>query len=419
MPMLNRHDSLDVITVFCLTLLISAFLLDSPSAIFNGLIDIIKSPDILLTDYIAVGGIGAAFVNAATMGFINILLLKKFKSQITGLSIAALLTVIGFAFIGKNIFNFWPIYIGGYLYTKIKKISFDSILLQLMFATTLSPIVSEMMFGSYLRLPFGIILGISLGVLIGLIIVPISNSIFKAHDGYTLYNVGLSGGILGTMIFSILKSFNLVIEAQDILSYEYHNFLYAFTFILCIILILYGFFFKQGSIQEYKVLLKRTGQSPSDFLNDYELGTSYINMGIMGIVSLTFVIYAKGTINGPIIAGIFTVVGFAAFGKHPFNVVPILMGVSLASFLKVWEMSSTIVIMGGLFGTTLAPISGEFGVFAGFLAGFLHLSMVMNIGVIHGGTNLYNNGFAGGIVSIILVPILRDLFLKRKYENTE
>jgi len=31
--------------------------------------------------------------------------------------------------------------------------------------------------------------------------------------------------------------------------------------------------------------------------------------------------------------------------------------------------------------------------------------MVMNVGVVHGGANLYNNGFAGGLVASILVPV--------------
>ena len=42
----------------------------------------------------------------------------------------------------------------------------------------------------------------------------------------------------------------------------------------------------------------------------------------------------------------------------------------------------------------------------GIVAGFLHLSTAMNVGVIHGGTNLYNNEFAGGLVSIIMVSVL-------------
>jgi len=30
----------------------------------------------------------------------------------------------------------------------------------------------------------------------------------------------------------------------------------------------------------------------------------------------------------------------------------------------------------------------------------------MNVGVLHGGVNLYNNGFSGGFVAAFLVPII-------------
>jgi len=40
------------------------------------------------------------------------------------------------------------------------------------------------------------------------------------------------------------------------------------------------------------------------------------------------------------------------------------------------------------------------------LAGVLHLAVVTNIGIIHGGINLYNNGFSGGLVAGFLVPIV-------------
>jgi hypothetical protein len=35
----------------------------------------------------------------------------------------------------------------------------------------------------------------------------------------------------------------------------------------------------------------------------------------------------------------------------------------------------------------------------------------MNVGYLHGGVNLYNNGFAGGIVASIFVPVI-DAFKK-------
>ncbi|WP_125006269.1 DUF1576 domain-containing protein [Clostridium tagluense] len=31
---------------------------------------------------------------------------------------------------------------------------------------------------------------------------------------------------------------------------------------------------------------------------------------------------------------------------------------------------------------------------------------MMNLAYLHGGLNLYNNGFAGGMVCIILIPII-------------
>lgn len=59
-----------------------------------------------------------------------------------------------------------------------------------------------------------------------------------------------------------------------------------------------------------------------------------------------------------------------------------------------------------LFGSTLAPISGYFGAIPGLVAGFIHVSMSLNISYLHGGMNLYNNGFSGGFIAAALVPLL-------------
>jgi len=128
-------------------------------------------------------------------------------------------------------------------------------------------------------------------------------------------------------------------------------------------------------------------------------------MGIMGLIGIAYIIISKGVINGPIVGGLLTVVGFAAFGKHPKNSLPIMIGVFIASLTNKWEISSTVVIISALFGTTLAPIAGQHGWFKGILTGFIHLAIVTNVGSLHGGINLYNNGFSGGIVATVLVPI--------------
>ena len=84
------------------------------------------------------------------------------------------------------------------------------------------------------------------------------------------------------------------------------------------------------------------------------------------------------------------------------------------------------VAISGLFGTALAPISGVFGPVAGIIAGWLHLAVVQNVGLVHGGLNLYNNGFSAGIVAGFLLPIFnmitdnnnqRKMNIQKKHMN--
>ena len=62
-----------------------------------------------------------------------------------------------------------------------------------------------------------------------------------------------------------------------------------------------------------------------------------------------------------------------------------------------------------LAGAKLAPIAGQFGWGWGMLAGAIHASVVLNTGFLHGGLNLYNNGFSAGLVCIVLVPLIESL----------
>ena len=59
--------------------------------------------------------------------------------------------------------------------------------------------------------------------------------------------------------------------------------------------------------------------------------------------------------------------------------------------------------------TGLAPIAGQFGVFWGFLAGFMHMTIVQHTAFLHGGMNLYNNGFAAGLTCVLMLPIIQAL----------
>jgi hypothetical protein len=52
------------------------------------------------------------------------------------------------------------------------------------------------------------------------------------------------------------------------------------------------------------------------------------------------------------------------------------------------------------------------------LAGALHMTLTVNIVDLHGGMNLYNNGFSGGLVAATLFPLLNSIVTNKK-ENDD
>jgi hypothetical protein len=118
-------------------------------------------------------------------------------------------------------------------------------------------------------------------------------------------------------------------------------------------------------------------------------------------------------LNGPVIGAIFTVSGFSSFGNHPKNSLPIMLGAILGYLLSGRSLSATGAMMTVIFSTTLAPIAGHYGFLAGILAGLMHMAITPNTSYLHGGLNLYNNGFAGGFVAAVLAPLLQAYTKKR------
>lgn len=380
--------------------------------VINGFVKILFSPTILITDFVEVGGIGATFINVGAIAVFNLALIRYYKLRISGVIIAAFFTVIGFSFFGKNLFNIMPIYLGGFLYAKHQKISPKGILIVIMFGTALSPIVSELSFAGIMPPILSVAVGILAGIFIGLILVPLSSHFLKFHNGFNLYNIGFASGIIGTVLTSVLRSFRIEVAPVSIIYQQSQSILLIFLIVIFVYLMILGLYMNEKPLKEYFQIFKYRGRLVTDFTHLVGNGFSLINMSILGLFCTIFVIAVNGTINGPVIAGILTVTGFGAFGKHLKNCMPIMIGVLAGALLFGYDLSSTGVIISVLFSTTLAPVAGTYGPVIGFAAGVLHMALVTNVGVIHGGINLYNNGFAGGLVAGFFVPIV-DAFKKR------
>lgn len=374
--------------------------------VVTGLIQIITSQTSLITDFFMIGGVGGGFFNSFLILFFNFFIIKFLKIKITGIVLAALFTVFGFSFFGKNILNIMPIYIGGIIYSKYEGIPFRDIFVRISFGTALAPFISEIAFHTN-NVDFSYINAISFGIFIGFIITPLAQKMKSFHEGYNLYNMGFTAGMLGAVLNSILKSYGFIVATRRLLSIEFNLLLEISCSVMFLIFIIVGFYVNNSSFEGFNELSKDNGLN-SDFIDKYGYGLTFINMGVMGFLSMAYSIFLGEPLNGPMLAGIFTIVGFAAHGKTIFNTLPILIGVSLVGFTGA-NLDGFTIALSGLFATSLAPIAGVFGTFWGIVAGALHLSVVTSTGALHGGMNLYNNGFAAGIVAGFMLPILRTL----------
>ena len=210
------------------------------------------------------------------------------------------------------------------------------------------------------------------------------------------------------MIVSILKSFGVTIESRLIWFTGQNQTFIILLAILFGAMILYGIITPMA-LEDYRSILRSYGLGGTDYYKSEGGAAVMINMGVNGLASMLFVVMVGADLNGPTIGGIFTVVGFSATGKHLRNILPVMAGVLIASEAKSWNITDPSAILALLLSTTLAPIAGEFGIIAGVIAGFLHSSVALNVGIVYGGMNLYNNGFAGGLVAMFLVPVIQSI----------
>lgn len=408
---ISKNTKYIIISLYALSLIIFGLFMDSPQNILFGIKQIIIEPDLLITDYIGVGGLGASFVNSGLLTLLFILLLYRLKLELYGTAIAALFIIAGFSFFGKNLFNVWFIILGVYLYSRYQKETFSRYIYIALFGTALAPLITELLFNIaeplYVRIPLATIIGLTMGF----ILPPLSTFLLRVHEGFNLYNVGFTAGLIGTVFMSIFKSLGMVPEQRMVWTTGNNHILSIFLFSMFFSMIILGFLLNNKSFKGVKDITEYPGRMVTDFVQIQGFSPTLINMGICGTIATLYILLVNGDINGPIIAGIFTIVGFSAFGKHPKNILPIFLGVYLGSLASIWQINDPRILLAALFGTTLAPIAGEFGWKYGALAGFLHSSIVLNISVLHGGINLYNNGFAGGLVAAFLVPII-EVFRK-------
>lgn len=392
--------------ILALIMIILAFIFNTPKEIFVGYKNILLSSSILTTDYIAIGTLGGALVNAASILILNLVILRLLNLRMSGLIYAALYMILGFSFFGKNILNSLPIYIGIYLYAFLNKIPVKNLVISLLFSSGISPLVSYLIFDFDLAYYISIPLGIGAGIVAGLMVPAISSHTIKFHQGYNLFNVGFSLGIISLAFNGVLRAFNLRASEISILSNDHNLFLYLFVAILALVLLIAGIILNPKSFKMIPDLYKRSGRLVSDYIRDYGVSIVMINQASLLTFEILICLIFKIELNGAIFGTILAVSGFAGAGLHLKNTSFVMLGAILMCLVTKTNITSTSIIIGILFSAGVAPIAGRYGIVAGIIAGMLHIAILPLCRSFQGGYDLYNNGFCAGFVACILIAII-------------
>lgn len=431
----NTLSTVNIIRYFLLlssaAYLIGAVLSPDRGQMLTGLAQILMSPAQLTKDYFEIGSVSGTFLNVSLVGFVCAAMTCLPGAAVNGTTIAAYFLTTGFSFWGINFLNMWPFFLGVMVHALVRKEPFPKYVNLAMFATALCPLASEML----LRYPGseevrgvtlgGVALMLAVGMLIGFLTPAMAAHSPNVHKGYDLYSAALPGVLLGLFaVAALYKTLGRDVPAiAATLGESYPGVVWTFCAVFFGLCVLAGFWLNGKSFKGYGSLLKDTGHK-SDFTAKYGPGPAIMNFGFYGLMITAYYILVRGSFNAVTMGIIFCMVCFGANGAHPGNIWPIMVGYVLFSavctqFLGgVFPTNAQAILVGLCFASGLAPIAGDYGWWAGVLAGGMHYLLVTSIPAIHGGFSLYNGGFTSLLVATILVPQL-ETFCKTKAQRLE
>ncbi|NCC65713.1 MAG: DUF1576 domain-containing protein, partial [Spirochaetia bacterium] len=161
----------------------------------------------LISDF-TLYGVGTAMFNAASVGALALLLIFHATVSLSGPTVSAILTLMGFSFFGNTLLNSVPLILGVWIASKVARKTFGSYSLIALFGTALGPLVTFVMFSLNLPFSISIPLGMVSGLAAGFILPSVAGSMLQLHQGYNLYNIGFSCGFIGLFASNLLIAAN-------------------------------------------------------------------------------------------------------------------------------------------------------------------------------------------------------------------
>ena len=201
-----------VMCAVTLAFLIGAFFAPDLKEMLPGLRRICLMPAQLTKDYFKpeIGSISGTMLNYFLVGAVCCALMFLPEATVNGGTVLAYFLTLGFCSYGMNILNIIPLMLGVAVYALIRKQPFGKFLNFYMFATAVSPIITQVLFyypvvGETPHMTLlGVVLALVIGVVVGCSMPALCAHSPGFHKGYDLYNAGPAAGFLCFFIFAVL-----------------------------------------------------------------------------------------------------------------------------------------------------------------------------------------------------------------------
>ena len=425
-----------VFAALSLCFVIAAFLMPDRAEMLTGMVKILTQPCKVATNYFAVGGYAATFLNMGLVGLICLALFVVFKGTPNNVSNLGVILTIGFGSWGIHILNVWPTVLGVLIYCLVKKEPFGKNVNAMIYSTGIAPLITDLM----LRYPnaeavgfnaAGIALSIGVGIFIGFLLPAGMAFSPKVHQGFDLYSAALPVGMLAFFLQAVLfKTMGVALPAapaaEDL---KVASAMIVNTFCIVVFgLAIVAALLMGCKPSDYMKLLKDP-KLVYNFAKEYGNSVFLMNLGVFGLFILAYYNLIGGSMNGVTFGIIFCMLSCCDSGSHPANVWPIMAGYVLMSALFGWlstlaggsfagAIYAQPIMIGLCYANGLSPIADKYGWQYGILAGAMHYILVTSVPALHGGFCLYNGGFTAALICMILVPQL-ERFFKTRSEKAE
>ena len=412
----------------------AAFFMPDRGTMLSGLWTILSSPGKITTNYFALGGYAATFLNMGLVGLCCLLVFVVTGATCNNVSTFATILTIGFASWGMNIVNIWPTVLGVVVWCLVRREKFAAHANAMLFSTGIAPLISDLLVrypnaeAIGFNLP-GLVVTLLVGLFIGFLLPAGLTHAPQVHKGFDLYSAAVPVCLMAFFLNATLyKTMGVELpaapgaETLQIASQSTVNIFCLIVFGLCVV----GGVLLGCKPADYMQLLRA-----KDHIGNVSgtLGKAVFltNVGIFGLFILAYYNAIGASFNGVTLGIIFCMLCTCNSGSHPGNVWPIMLGYVVGSFVFGWlsslaggafamTINAQAIAIGLCFANGLSPVASKYGWFWGAVAGLAHYVLVTSVPNMHGGFCVYNGGFTAAVICVLMIPVL-ERFVKTRAEK--